>query len=137
MPHATCGVLPTMRRSLTLPLALLALLPRIALACTPARGVDVAAFYARIERPPYLLWSVSVAAAVTWMLSRRRAAASPRWTTTLVALALLQPAWWIPNMGDCGILRDGAALLVACVSLLALAGAYLQARRRARRATAE
>ena len=120
-----------MRRTLfCLPL-LLALLPRLALACTPAPGGDVAAFYARIERPPYLLWGVSVAAAGLWLRSRRRPIASPRWTTGLVALALLQPAWWIPNHGDCGILRDGAALLVALASIAALGGAHLHARRRA------
>ena len=120
-----------MRRSLALLPLLLALLPRLAFACTPAPGVDVAAFYARIERPPYLLWGISVAAAGLWLWSRQRRVASARWTTVLVALAMLQPAWWIPNQGDCGMLRDGAALVVAFVSLLALGGAYLQARRRA------
>ena len=125
-----------MRRSVAFLLACLSLLPRVAFACTPALGVDVAAFYARIERPPYLLWGISVAAAGLWLWSRQRRVASARWTTVLVALALLQPAWWIPNLGDCGMLRDAAALLVALVSLLALGGAYLQARRHATPATA-
>jgi hypothetical protein len=98
----------------------LLLFPELALACSPGPGVDRAAFYAMIERPPYVLGGASVVAAALWLLLRGRANGRVLWPALLVGLALMQPAWWVKNMGDCGLLRDGYALLTALASITVL-----------------
>jgi hypothetical protein len=99
--------------------SILALTPGELRACSPRPGVDAQAFYAAIGRPPYLLWGISIAAAALWLwlVFRAHPLVGSRWGIALVPLALLQPAWWIPNLGDCGLLRDGAALLAAGMSV--------------------
>ena len=120
-----------MRRHPLSSVTLLALLlPRVAAACTPALGVDVAAFHAAVERPPYALWAVSAAAALLWLLSRWPRRCARRWTVGLLGLAVLQPAWWFPGtIGDCGALRDAAAAVVAATSVALLVLALWRARR--------
>jgi hypothetical protein len=102
-------------------------MPRAAVACSPALRLDQraerAAFYAAIARPPYLLWGLSVAAALAWLVFMRRRPIHSRWAYWLAALllglAILQPAWWMdPMRGDCGMARDLAALGVASMSML-------------------
>jgi len=99
-------------------MALLLLAPSSALACSPAPGIDRHAFYAAIERPPYLLWGVSILAAGLWaillFLARPHAKGARQLALLLAAFAVFQPAWWLdPMRGDCGMLRDQAALVVA------------------------
>ena len=107
-------------------LPVLVLVPRAAAACSPAlrhdQYAEQAAFYAAIERPPYVVWGVSVVAALVWLLliSRRPRAGVWAWvfSAVLVALAAFQPAWWMESMtGDCGIARDSWALLVAALGI--------------------
>lgn len=98
------------------------LTPRDAFACSPAPGVDPQAFYAAINSPPYLVGTVSVACAAGWLLlqaHRRHGARRSRGLgLALAVLAVLQPAWWIgTGLGDCGMLRDSAALVVALASM--------------------
>lgn len=109
---------------------LLLFLSREAGACSPNLRLDQraerAAFYAAIQRPPYLLWGLSIAAALLWpLVARRRSISSPqrRWIgAVLVALAVFQPAWWMDSMsGDCGMTRDMSAFAVSMLSVLPIA----------------
>ncbi|MGH7462331.1 MAG: hypothetical protein ACREMA_15070 [Longimicrobiales bacterium] len=111
------------------------LIPRALLACSPAAGVDPAVFAAEMARPPYVLGGISVLTAIAWLVFRRYHSL-PRpgaRGAILWALALLQPAWWIGSgMGDCGMLRDSAALITAVISAVVLSTVLLRARHRAR-----
>lgn len=110
----------------------LLLFPELALACSPGPGVDRAAFFAAVERPPYVLGGISIFAAGLWLLLRGRARAPVVWTVLLVGLALMQPAWWVKNMGgDCGLVRDWSALLTALASTTILVIGLLRTRTRA------
>lgn len=98
------------------------LTPEDAFACSPPAGVDPQEFYAAINSPPYVLGAVSVACAAGWLLvqayRRYTARRSRSLELALAVLAVAQPAWWIgTGSGDCGMLRDSAALVVALISL--------------------
>jgi hypothetical protein len=114
--------------------AFLLLVPRAAIACSPALRLDQyaerAAFYAAIERPAYGPWALSVVAALVWLLIARRRLGSLSWVrwlaVLLLGLAIFQPAWWMDSMrGDCGMARNLNALGVAVLSVfLVSAGAW-------------
>jgi hypothetical protein len=105
-----------MRRLCTL-LALALLAPRVAWACKVG-GPGAAAFYESLERPAYLQWSISAAAAILWLSLGRRHPRFGAWLLTLVGLVAIQPAWWMDaTRGDCGSTRGMYAYLVALVSI--------------------
>ena len=117
-----------MRRYTRALLAVLAMfVPRVAWACTYT-GPDAEAFYAALERPAYTLWAISGAAAILWLLLRRRHRRFRAWALPLLGLTALQPAWWIPGNGDCGALRGVAASLVAALSIALLVVALVRTR---------
>lgn len=99
--------------------------PRLVHACSPALDVDREAFYRALARPAYGIWSVSILAALIWVIALLRQPAATRRTwvpgALLILMAALQPAWWMDSMrGDCGRARDGSALVVAALSLVIL-----------------
>ena len=112
-------------------LLLVALLPSAAFACTPAIGVDREAFYRMIALPGRLASAVSLLAAIAWLVVSR--APTARRSAILIALAIVNPGWWIWDIGDCGtsaFLVGGAMALLSLVLL----GAGLRRRNALRKA---
>jgi hypothetical protein len=105
--------------------------PDALLACSPPHDVvDLEAWIAAIQRPPYFLGGISAVAAGLWLLLRRGRNRGV-WAVVLIGLALFQPAWWVPpGRADCGLVRDGLALLTATVSLTVLGVGIWRARPR-------
>jgi hypothetical protein len=128
--RTSTGKDPMIQRNLLLCVLALVLLPEALLACSPAPGTDLDAFWARVERPPYLLGGLSAFAAGLWLVLRGRGRAPRRWAFVLTALAVFQPAWWMQPMADCGVTRDFSALLTTFLSLGVLGVALFRTRRR-------
>lgn len=121
---------PGMRkRLLFLWLMLTAGAPSRAWACWYS-GPDAAVVFARLERPDYLPWSLSAIAVGAWFLVRRRVPMPRAWGIGLIGLVALQPAWWLPAHGDCGMLRMITGAATALLSGLTLIAGILRARRR-------
>jgi hypothetical protein len=105
-------------RSIARALLAVASWPSAALACTPAIGVDPAAFYRMMALPGELASGVSVLAAVVWLIVRRTPKGSR--AAILIALALLNPGWWLWGIGDCGTLAFWTGGVFAVLSLVTL-----------------
>lgn len=107
-----------LNRFISIALLLAALYPSEAFACTPALDVDSEAFYRAIALPGQIASAVSVLAAIVWLvMSRKRDAAR---TFILIALAVLNPGWWMWDIGDCGTLAFLVGGAFALASLIAL-----------------
>ena len=108
------------------------LAPSRAFACTPANGVNRDAFLRAITLPGCAASAVSALAAIVWLaISRER---TTQRSNVLMALALLNPGWWLWGIGDCGMLafRVGSAFAAASLAIL---GTGLWQRQRTSRAT--
>ena len=105
--------------------------PTVALACSPALGVDHDAFYRAIALPGRTASAVSIIAASVWLVITRSATSSHG--VLLLALAVLNPGWWMWGMGDCGVTAFVVGGLLALVSLVTL-GRGLWTRQLLRRA---
>ena len=108
------------------------LAPSRAFGCTPAKGVDPDAFMRSITLPGCTASAVSALAAIVWLaISRER---TTRRSNVLLALAVLNPGWWLWGIGDCGALAFQIGGLFAVASL-AILGMGLWARHRTPGAT--
>ena len=99
-------------------LFLIALFPTVALACSPALGVDHDAFYRAIALPGRTASAISILAAIVWLVVSR--SPKSRRGVILIALAALNPGWWIWGMGDCGVTAFVIGGLFALLSLVML-----------------
>jgi len=97
---------------------LVALLPSEAFACTPAIGVNSEAFVRMIALPGRLATAVSVLVAIAWLAITRKPN-TPR-SAILIALAVVNPGWWLWGIGDCGTLAFSVGGALACLSLILL-----------------
>ena len=104
------------------------LAPSRAFGCTPARGLDPDAFYRAIALPGCAASAVSALAAIAWIaITRER---NTRRSNVLMALAVLNPGWWLWGIGDCGTLAFEVGGLFAVASLAILARGLWQRRQR-------
>jgi hypothetical protein len=103
-------------RFTTSALLVIAWCPSIAFACTPVPGTDTDAFYRMIALPGRVASVVSVLAAIVWLVVSRSPKSSP--ARALIALAVLNPGWWLWDIGDCGTLAFFTGGALALLSLV-------------------
>ena len=99
-------------------LLLVACFPSVALACSPVSDVDRDAFYRAIALPGRAASAVSILTAIVWLVMNRGATNSRG--AILIALAVLNPGWWMWGIGDCGVSAFVIGGLFAVSSLVTL-----------------